>query len=373
MQRTKRYCNLVRICAVGVGDSGTLTIDRLIRDNIGGVDYIVVNTSAQALARSEAPTRLLIGQDMAGGFGGGGDPHLSAGAARAAIPLFQKALAGADLVFITAGLGGGVGTGATPIIAQVSRQQGALTLAVVTRPSSFEGPRRSGLAEQGVQTLKDHVDTLIVVPNDRCADPDAHLSTSLHPADDILRQGIEAITDLVHVPGAVNLDFADLRTIMALGGAATISVSESSGPRRAYAAAHRAADMSIIGSSIDGARGILLNITVSPDVTIYEIQEAVDLLRRRAHPDVNLIFGYTELPGAHDVFKITLIATGFQVPLSEAAVLEKIMRGARQTSTPPPRAALIVEPVAAPPVPAAPSPTRKFSPLTWRLPSYFHG
>lgn len=373
MQRTKRYCDLARICAVGVGNSGSLAIDRLIQANTGGVDYIVVNADAQALALSEAPTRLLIGPDITNGFGGGGDPALCERAAQEAIPLFQKALAGADLVFITAGLGGGVGTGAAPVIAQVARQQGALTIAVVTRPYSFEGPRRSRLAEQGVQTLKDQVDTLIVVPNDRQAEPSERFATSLHPADDILRQGIEAITDLVHIPGTVNLDFADLRTIMALGGAATISVSEGSGPQRAYTAAYRAADMSIIGSSIDGARGILLNITMSPDVTIFEIQEAVDLLRRRAHPDVNLIFGYTELPGAHDVFKITLIATGFQVPLSEAVVLDKIMRNARQKPAAQPPAAPVVEPVAPPPAVATSSPSRKFSPLTWRLPSYLHG
>ncbi len=304
---------LIRV--VGVGGGGSNAVNRMINENIVGVEFVAVNTDQQALLGSNAPVRIAIGERTTRGLGSGGDPETGARAAEESLEELRQTLQGSDMVFVTAGMGGGTGTGATPIVARAAREAGALTIGVVTRPFTFEGSQRARSAEAGIDQLKEHVDTLIVIPNDRLletADKRVSLLDSFRMADDILRQGIQGISELITVPGLINLDFADVKTIMSMGGAALMAVGEGSGDERARDAATQALSSRLLDVTIDGARGILFNVTGGPDMTLYEINQAAAIIRETAHPDVNLIFGAVIDEKMSNKIRITVIATGFE-------------------------------------------------------------
>ena len=304
---------LIRV--VGVGGGGSNAVNRMINENIAGVEFVAVNTDQQALLGSLAPVRIAIGERTTRGLGSGGDPETGARAAEESLEELRHTLTGSDMVFVTAGMGGGTGTGATPIVAHAAREAGALTIGVVTRPFTFEGSQRGRSAETGIEQLKEHVDTLIVIPNDRLletADKRMSLVDSFRMADDILRQGIQGISELITVPGLINLDFADVKTIMSMGGAALMAVGEGSGDERARDAATQALSSRLLDVTIDGARGILFNVTGGPDMTLYEINQAAAIIRETAHPDVNLIFGAVIDEKMTNKIRITVIATGFE-------------------------------------------------------------
>jgi len=304
---------LIRV--IGVGGGGGNAINRMIEANIAGVDFISVNTDRQALMGSQAQQRVAIGERTTRGLGSGGDPEVGTRAAEESIDELHQVLAGSDMVFITAGMGGGTGTGATPIVAKVAREEGALAIGVVTRPFSFEGTQRMRSAEAGIEKLKEHVDTLIVIPNDKLlesADKRMSLIDSFAMADDVLRQGIQGISELITVPGLINLDFADVQAIMSMGGAALMAVGHGSGEDRARMAAEQALSSHLLDVTIDGARGILFNITGGTDLALYEINEAAAIIRETTHPDVNLIFGAVVDEKMQDEVRITVIATGFE-------------------------------------------------------------
>jgi cell division protein FtsZ len=287
----------------------------MIEESIAGVDFIAVNTDQQALMGSRAKQRVAIGERTTRGLGSGGDPEIGGRSAEESEEDLHSVLSGSDMVFVTAGMGGGTGTGATPIVAKVAREAGALTIGVVTRPFTFEGAQRSRIAEAGIEQLKEYVDTLIVIPNDRlleAADKRISLMDSFRLADDVLRQGIQGISELITVPGLINLDFADVKTIMSLGGAALMAVGTGKGDDRAREAAEQALSSHLLDVTIDGARGILFNVTGGPDLSLYEINQAASIIRETAHPDVNLIFGAVIDENMGDEIRITVIATGFE-------------------------------------------------------------
>jgi cell division protein FtsZ len=304
---------LIRV--VGVGGGGSNAVNRMIEAGIAGVDFIAINTDSQALMSSRARQRLHIGERATRGLGAGGDPEVGSRAAEESVEELHSVLRGSDMVFVTAGMGGGTGTGATPTVAKVARDEGALTIGVVTKPFTFEGAKRAKAAEAGIEQLKEHVDTLIVIPNDRLletADKRVSLTDSFRMADDILRQGIQGISELITVPGLINLDFADVRTIMSMGGAALMAIGYGDGQDRAQMAAEQALSNRLLDVTIDGARGILFNVTGGPDLSLYEINQAASIIRETAHPDVNLIFGAVVDEEMGDEIRITVIATGFE-------------------------------------------------------------
>jgi cell division protein FtsZ len=336
---------LIRV--VGVGGGGSNAVNRMINENIVGVEFIAVNTDQQALLGSQAPIRIAIGERTTRGLGSGGDPDTGARAAEESLEELRQTLQGSDMVFVTAGMGGGTGTGGTPIVARAARDAGALTIGVVTRPFSFEGSQRSRSAEAGIEQLKEHVDTLIVIPNDRLletADKRVSLLDSFRMADDILRQGIQGISELITVPGLINLDFADVKTIMSMGGAALMAVGEASGDERARDAATQALSSRLLDVTIDGARGILFNVTGGPDMTLYEINQAAAIIRETAHPDVNLIFGAVIDEKMTNKLRITVIATGFEhhMPVRHMSTTTSAQPARLMPTRPPAR-----EPVAA--------------------------
>lgn len=303
---------LIRV--VGVGGGGSNAVNRMIAENIAGVDFIAINTDQQALLGSQARQRIAIGERTTRGLGSGGDPETGARAADESTEELRQSLIGSDMVFVTAGMGGGTGTGATPVVARVAREAGALTIGVVTRPFTFEGPQRARSAEAGIEQLKEHVDTLIVIPNDRLletADKRISLLDSFRMADDILRQGIQGISELITVPGLINLDFADVKAIMSVGGAALMAVGIGEGEDRARVAAEQALSSKLLDVTIDGARGILFNVTGGSDLSLFEINQAAAIIRETAHPDVNLIFGAVIDEKMAGKIRITVIATGF--------------------------------------------------------------
>lgn len=331
---------LIRV--VGVGGGGSNAVNRMINENIVGVEFIAVNTDQQALLGSNAPIRIAIGERTTRGLGSGGDPETGARAAEESIEELRQTLQGSDMVFVTAGMGGGTGTGGTPIVARAARDAGALTIGVVTRPFTFEGSQRARSAEAGIEALKEHVDTLIVIPNDRLletADKRVSLLDSFRMADDILRQGIQGISELITVPGLINLDFADVKTIMSMGGAALMAVGEASGDERARDAATQALSSRLLDISIDGARGILFNVTGGPDLTLYEINQAAAIIRETAHPDVNLIFGAVIDEKMSNKLRITVIATGFEhtTPMRSMASVAAAQSARMMPNRPPAR------------------------------------
>jgi cell division protein FtsZ len=303
-----------QIRVIGVGGGGSNAVNRMIRASMVGIEFIAINTDAQALLQTEAPHWIRIGDKLTRGLGAGGNPSIGAKAAEENAEEIYEALKGSDMVFITAGMGGGTGTGASPVVAQIAREVGALTVGVVTRPFTFEGNKRRLAAEEGIANLKQHVDTLITVPNDRLlqvADKRMPLSEAFRLADDVLRQGIQGISDLITVPGLINLDFADVKTIMSQAGSALMAIGEGSGESRAIDAAHLAIASPLLDIDISGARGVLFNITGGTDLTLYEVNEAADIISKAAHPEANIIFGAVQDPSYDGKVKITVIATGF--------------------------------------------------------------
>jgi len=315
MKPIKETESFARIKVVGVGGGGCNAVDRMIETGLQGVEFVAVNTDAQALLRSKASTQVRIGDKLTRGLGSGGDPEIGRKAAEESAKELYSTLKGADMVFIAAGIGGGTGTGASPIVAQAAREIGALTIGVVTRPFTFEGTKRVQTAEEGISKLKEQVDTLIVIPNDRLlqiVNKRASLQEAFSVADDVLRQGIQGISELITIPGLINLDFADVRSIMSEGGAALMAVGEATGEERAREAAEQAMSSDLLDITIDGARGILFNVTGGPDLSLFEVNQAAAIIKETAHPEVNLIFGAVIDPDLNDTFRITVIATGFE-------------------------------------------------------------
>jgi cell division protein FtsZ len=317
--------SFARIKVVGVGGGGCNAVNRMIDEGLGGIEFVAVNTDAQALVLSKASTRVRIGDKLTRGLGAGGDPEVGRKSAEETAEELYQVLKGSDMVFVTAGIGGGTGTGAGPIVAQIAREIGALTIGVVTRPFTFEGARRMKTAEIGIAKLKEQVDTLIVIPNDRLlqiVDKRSSLHDSFALADDVLRQGIQGISELITVPGLINLDFADVRAIMSEGGAALMAVGKASGEDRARIAAEQAITSNLLDITIDGARGILFNVTGGPDLSLFEVNQAAAIIKETAHPDVNLIFGAVIDPEMEEDIRITVIATGFD----SAGVTRRMLR-----------------------------------------------
>jgi cell division protein FtsZ len=316
VQKTETFA---RIKVIGVGGGGQNAVNRMIAENIQGIEFVAVNTDAQALLLSNAPTRVRIGEKLTRGLGAGGDPKIGQKAAEESADELYEIIKGSDMVFITSGMGGGTGTGAAPIVAQIAKEVGALSIGVVTKPFTFEGARRTHSAEEGISRLKEHVNTLIVIPNDRLlqlTEKRASLQDSFRIADDVLRQGVQGISELITIPGLINLDFADVHTIMMEGGAALMAVGCASGEDRAKKAAEQAISSQLLDITIDGARGVIFNITGGPSLSLFEVNEAAAIIKATAHPDVNLIFGAVIDPSMGDEIRITVIATGFEKAIS---------------------------------------------------------
>lgn len=299
---------------VGVGGGGNNALNRMIAAGLQGVDFIAINTDAQVLATSKAPERIQIGSELTRGLGAGADPEVGQRAAEESREEIAERLKGADMVFITAGMGGGTGTGASPVVAEVAKQLGALTVGVVTKPFAFEGRRRYRQAEAGVEQLREKVDTLIVIPNDRLlqvVDKTTSFQDAFRIADDVLRQAVQGISDLIAIPGLINLDFADVRTVMLNTGSALMGIGLASGDDRAQKAAKEAISSPLLETSINGARGVLLNITGGPDLGLFEVNEAAQIVTDAADPDANIIFGAVIDESLGDAVRVTVIATGF--------------------------------------------------------------
>jgi cell division protein FtsZ len=323
-----------RIVVVGVGGGGSNAVNRMIEVGLRGVEFVALNTDSQALARSEAPIRLRIGEKLTRGLGAGGRPEVGARAAEESAEQIYEVLREADMVFIAAGMGGGTGTGASPVIASIALELGALTVGVVTKPFAFEGQRRLAAADEGIAELKGKVNTLITIPNERLLqviDKKTSLQDAFSVVDDILRQGIQGISELITEPGLINVDFADVKSIMSEPGSALMAIGQGKGETRASEAARSAIASPLLDVSMQGARGVLFNITGGSDLTLTEIQEAADLIGEAADSDANIIFGAVIDPDLRDEVKITVIATGFdQAPAGLTRLPTDRSRGMRQ-------------------------------------------
>ena len=311
----RRATGFTEVKIVGVGGGGNNAVNRMVEAGLQGVEFIAVNTDAQALALSQALNKITIGSRTARGLGAGGDPSAGAKAAEISRDLLEEALVEADMVFVTAGMGGGTGTGAAPIIAEIARAQHALTVGVVTLPFRFEGSRRMRAAEEGVARLREVVDALIVIPNERLRDlVDRQMTVveAFRMADDVLRQGVQGISDLVTMTGLINLDFADVKSVMSGAGTALMAIGEARGDDRATLAARAAVSSPLLDVSIEGARGVLINISGGPDLTLQEVSEAANAISDAVDPSANIIFGAVILPRPQPELKITLIATGLR-------------------------------------------------------------
>lgn len=306
---------LAQIKVIGVGGGGSNAVNRMIEGGIQGVEFIAVNTDYQALNLSKAQHKLQIGGKLTRGLGAGANPEVGKKAAEESREHIEQALRGADLVFVTAGMGGGTGTGAAPVIAEIAKEIGALTVGVVTRPFTFEGRKRQLQAEQGICALKEKVDTLIVIPNDRLleiVDKNTPMLEAFREADNVLRQGVQGISDLIAVPGLINLDFADVKTIMTERGSALMGIGIATGENRAAEAAKKAICSPLLETSIDGARGVLMNITGGTNLSLYEVNEAADIVASASDAEVNMIFGAVINENLKDEIVVTVIATGFE-------------------------------------------------------------
>src|SRR3954447_16824616 len=313
MESGGSYLAVIKV--VGVGGGGINAVNRMVDAGLRGVEFIAANTDAQALQMCDADIKLNIGHEVTKGLGAGANPDVGFASAAESRDDIKEALKGADMVFVTAGEGGGTGTGAAPVIAEIAKEEiGALTVGVVTRPFEFEGAQRAEQAKDGVEKLREHVDTLIVIPNERLLNIVERRTTILEAfreADDVLRQGIQAITDLITIPGLVNLDFADVRTIMSDAGTALIGIGEASGESRASEAAKQAISSPLLEESVEGASGILLNVTGGHDLGLFEVNEAAEIISSAADANANIIFGAVVDDGLQDEVRVTVIATGF--------------------------------------------------------------
>ncbi|AXF55469.1 cell division protein FtsZ [Salicibibacter kimchii] len=305
---------LAQIKVIGVGGGGSNAVNRMIESGLQGVEFIAVNTDSQALSLSQADTKLQLGGKLTRGLGAGANPDIGKKAAEESKEQMEESLTGADMVFITAGMGGGTGTGAAPVIAEVAKEIGALTVGVVTRPFTFEGKRRSTHATEGIETLKENVDTLIVIPNDRLleiVDKSTPMLEAFREADNVLRQGVQGISDLIATPGLINLDFADVKTIMSEKGSALMGIGIATGESRAGEAAKKAISSPLLETSVDGAQGVLMNITGGSDLSLFEVHEAAEIVSEASDPEVNMIFGSVINENLKDEVLVTVIATGF--------------------------------------------------------------
>ena len=304
-----------KIKVIGVGGGGSNAVNRMVMARLDGVEFIVANTDAQALRVSPAGTKIQIGQKLTKGLGAGADPNVGRQAALEDTEAIIQSLSGADMIFVTTGLGGGTGTGAAPVIASLASELGALTIAVVTKPFKFEGKKRQVQAERGLEALKDCVDTIITIPNERLLtiiDRNTPLTDAFNTADDVLRQAIQGISDLILVPGLINLDFADVKTIMSGMGLAMMGTGIAEGPERAMEAARKAISSPLLeGASVNGSRGVIINVTGGPDLSLVEVSEASSIVQEAADEDANIIFGAVVDPALKGKVKITVIATGF--------------------------------------------------------------
>jgi len=362
--------NFALIKVVGVGGGGSNAVNRMIRAELMGVEFISVNTDAQALLLSDAPHKIRIGDKITKGLGAGADPGIGRKSAEDDSEKLYEALKEADMIFVTAGMGGGTGTGAAPVLAEIAKDIGALTVAVVTKPFSFEGSKRRLLAEQGINDLVDKVDTLIVIPNDRLlqvVEKRTSMVDAFRIVDDVLRQGVQGISDLITVPGLINLDFADVKTIMTSAGSALMGIGTGSGETRAAEAARQAITSPLLEQSIDGARGVLFTITGGPDLTLFEVNEAAEIIHAAADPEANIIFGAVidERMGA-DV-KISVIATGFD----QTRPLRKLDQPLYRKTVPPQSERAPVAVGSTSTVPAAKTDeSKKFDPDDLEVPSF---
>jgi cell division protein FtsZ len=312
IQTPQNYLAVIKV--VGIGGGGVNAVNRMIESGLKGVEFIAVNTDAQALLMSEADVKLDIGRETTRGLGSGADPEIGRRAAEEHRAEIEEILKGADMVFVTAGEGGGTGTGGAPVVAQIARELGALTIGVVTRPFSFEGRRRATQAEEGIQELKQSVDTLIIVPNDRLlqiSDETTSMLDAFRMADQVLHQGVDGITALIVTPGLINLDFADVRTVLSNAGSALMGIGQGVGEERAEEAARAAISSPLLEASIEGAKGLLLSISGGSDLTLHEVHRAAEAITRAAHPEANIIFGAVIDDALGDECRVTVIAAGF--------------------------------------------------------------
>ena len=314
MAKTSFAPNPAKIKVIGLGGGGCNAITRMVQEEIQGVDFIGVNTDAQALLLTEAPTRIQIGEKLTRGLGVGGDHSKGRKAAEQNRDELRECLAGADMVFITAGMGGGSGTGAAPIVAEISKEMGALTIAVVTKPFSFEGVHRREVGEDGLEQLLEKVDTLIVIPNDRLlslCDNKTAVGNAFKMADDVLRHAVQAIAEVITVPGVINLDFADVKAVMQDAGPAWMSIGYGTGQNRAIDSAKAALASPLLDVSVDGAKGVLFNVCGGESLTLFEVNEAAEIIGKAVDPDANIIFGVVFDPRMDNEVRLTLVATGF--------------------------------------------------------------
>lgn len=331
-----------RIKVIGVGGGGQNAVNRMIEEGVEGVEFITVNTDAQALIRAQAATKIRIGEKLTRGLGAGGNPSVGQKAAEESSEELFEALKDADMVFITAGMGGGTGTGAAPVIAQIAQEVGALTVGVVTKPFMFEGTRRRQSAEEGIATLKEKVDTLITIPNDRLlqmVDKKTPMAQAFGMVDAVLKQGIQGISELITRPGMINLDFADVKTIMSQAGSALMAIGEGTGEARAQDAARMAVSSPLLELSIEGAKGVLFNITGGTDMTMLEVSEAAEIITKSASEEANIIFGAVIDPMLQGTVRITVIATGFETraaaarPIAPATRIREFQRPSMPPTT----------------------------------------
>ena len=314
MAKTSFAPNPTKIKVIGLGGGGCNAVTRMVREEIQGVEFIAVNTDAQALAITEAPTRIQLGEKLTKGLGVGGDHTMGLKAAEESRDELKELVTGSDMVFITGGMGGGTGTGAAPVIAEVAREGGALTIAVVTKPFGFEGVHRAEVAKEGICKLLGKVDTLIIIPNDRLldlCDQKMGVDNAFKMADDVLRHGVQAISEVITVPGMINLDFADVSAVMKNAGPAWMSIGRGSSKNRAVDAAREALASPLLDVTIEGSKGVLFNIVGSSDLTLFEVNEAAEVIKQAVDPDANIIFGVAQDPNMGNDVRITLIATGF--------------------------------------------------------------
>jgi len=314
MAKTSFVPNPAKIKVIGLGGGGCNAVTRMVREGIQGVEFIAMNTDAQALAITEAPIRMQVGEKLTRGLGVGGDHNLGQKAAEESRDELKEIVSGADMVFITAGMGGGTGTGTAPVVAETAKQSGALTIAVVTKPFTFEGTHRCKVAEEGIVRLLSKVDTLIIIPNDRLldlCDQKTGVDSAFKMADDVLRHGVQAIAEVITVPGLINLDFADVKAVMRDAGPAWMSIGIGSAKNRATDAAREALASPLLDVSIDGSRGVLFNVVGGSSLTLAEVNEAAEVIKNAVDPEANIIFGVAHDPSMDNEIRITLIATGF--------------------------------------------------------------
>ena len=324
--------DFANIKVIGVGGGGNNAVNRMVESELKGVQFLSVNTESQVLELSKADVTIQIGEKVTKGLGAGANPQIGEAAAQESREDIIKALEGADMVFVTAGMGGGTGTGAAPVVAECAKEVGALTVGVVTKPFAFEGKRRRAAAEKGIEFLTQKVDTIIVIPNDKLlqvVDKKCSLSDAFGKADDVLRQGIKGISDLIQIPGLINLDFADVKTIMTEQGEALMGIGIATGENRAADAAKMAINSPLLETSIDGAKGILLNISGSANLSLFEINEAAEIISDAADPDANIIFGSVIDESLGDSVQVTVVATGFNSSTKNVPEFGKTTTAAR--------------------------------------------